>query len=161
MDPLGILGNIVATILVFLAGVSWRSVIAPHVHNATYRGTRVDGVWTGEQDLPHATYRFHIRLIQFGSKLSGVFTSNDTYKPSNGVPQKMGAQEYKVSGLIQDGYLFLQYEIVDRGNQGMGGFLFSIESQGRELEGHMLFLRSARGNSRIGTTSTEVRLYKQ
>lgn len=155
IDPFGIAGNLIAAAIIFIVGLLWHSHFAPFLSGLMHAGTRLDGKWRGEQDLAHAIYRFELDLKQFGSTLRGTFTSNDTYKGSGSIDN--GVQTYVLKGIIRDGFVFLQYEDSQKRLQSMGGFLFSIESHGRELEGHMLFLRS-RNAERIGTTTTTIQL---
>ena len=157
IDPLGIVGNLIAAAILFVAGLLWRSHIDPWLTGLFHAGTRLDGKWTGEQTLSHAIYRFELDLKQFGASIHGQFKSNDTYLSADGGKRENGIQTYILRGMIRDGFVFLQYEDSKKHLQSMGGFLFCIESQGRELEGHMLFLRSHNAE-RIGTTSTLIQL---
>src|SRR5688572_12569109 len=80
----GLVGGVLASILVVAFALWWRKGFVPWLENCLYQGPRIEGIWQAEIIRSDGTYYEHTVLKQFGYRVTGehVYTK-DSYSRSH------------------------------------------------------------------------------
>src|SRR6185436_10791277 len=67
----GVIGGVLASIIVVGFALWWQKEFVPWLENRLYQGPRVEGVWQSEIIRDDKTYNEHTVLKQFGYRVTG------------------------------------------------------------------------------------------
>ena len=82
-------------------------------------------------------FEFELTVRQSGHKTKGELRSTDKY--GNG---SSFTRLYKVDGKVSDGWLLLTYDAEDRHRVGLGALLPNIRSDGDQMAGSIIFIKT-------------------
>jgi len=126
----GLLGGVLASIIVVVFALWWQKGFVPWVENRLYKGPRIEGIWQSEIIRSDATFSEHTVLKQFGYRVTGEQVySKDRYGRSH---------TYSLEGEFRERTLALIFHETGPSRVDSGAFVLDYKTIGPAitLEGH-------------------------
>lgn len=149
---LGVLSGVLTSAFIYGSALFLRRVVIPWYQNLVYEGVRIDGVW--EMSCPDMAQMAQMELKQRASVLNGSLTF--VLREGEGFRDVERLRTSQVTGRIVDRFITLDYKHTDKSRLGVGGLLFEVIGDGRQLDG-VISLYSIRTNRVMSSKVLAVR----
>ena len=126
----GLLGGVLASIIVLVFALWWQRMFIPWIENRLYKGPRIDGTWQSIIIRDEGEFNEQAELQQFGYRIKGTQVyPKDRFGRSH---------TYSMEGEFRDRTLALVFHETGLSEVDSGAYVLSYKTIGPEisLEGH-------------------------
>jgi hypothetical protein len=135
----GVISGIITSVILFFVAQIVRKIIIPWYAEFIYKGVNIGGTWRGVIDNQTSKFSLVVNLKQNAFQVSGVFYAETITQN----PEKNYSNQYKLSGVVKNHMMTLNYEALSKERTGVGTMLLRSYKGGTSLSGYLIHSEDA------------------